>query len=131
MIYVDSCIPMYLVGAEHPLKSKVIQKLHVLVNSKEDLVTSVEAFQEIIHRYLSIKDIQTLNFAYEALEHIVSIVLPISKEDSDLAKTFASFGGKLSSRDCIHLAVMKSHNCKKIWTYDRGFQQVQSIKIVN
>jgi predicted nucleic acid-binding protein len=44
MIYVDSNVPMYLVGAEHPHKQRVVALTPQLLAGREELVTT-ETFQ--------------------------------------------------------------------------------------
>lgn len=45
---------MYLVGAAHPHKADAQKLLETLASDRERLVTDAEAFQEILHRYVSI-----------------------------------------------------------------------------
>ena len=51
MIFVDSNIPMYLVGAAHPNKTAAQILLESLIAKGERLVTDAEVLQEILHRY--------------------------------------------------------------------------------
>ena len=46
---------MYLVGAEHPNKVRVTRLLAQFVRENERLVTNVEVYQEVLHRYVSIR----------------------------------------------------------------------------
>lgn len=127
MIYVDSNVPMYLVGAEHPLKQRVVELVPQLLSARERLVTSAETFQEIIHRYLAIRDRRHLAAAYEGLEAMVSAVADVTKADVDRARALAGEYPTLSSRDCLHVALMRRLECAKIWSYDAGFDAVPSI----
>lgn len=115
---------MYLVGAPHPHKNQVIERVTELLSAREGLVTSAETFQEIIHRYKAIRDPKHLNVAYQALEAMVSRVESVTKADTDMARSFSIEYDKLSSRDCLHVAVMKKIGCHRIWTYDRMFAEV-------
>lgn len=115
---------MYLVGAEHPNKSVVLESLPRLLHAREELVTGAEAFQEIIHRYKALRDGAHLNAAYDALEEMTSAVLDVTKCDTDTARIFSLQYRKLSARDSIHLAVMKRIGCRKIWSFDGGFDVV-------
>lgn len=124
MIYVDSCIPMYLIGSDHPNKTRVLEVLPRLVEAKEEMFTSAEAFQEIIHRYKSLRDSKHLQIAYEALEEMVSMTHDVTKADCDMARTLASRYPDLSSRDCLHVAIMKRIACHRVWTFDAGFDEV-------
>lgn len=54
MIFIDSNIPMYLVGSEHPHKVDSRQMLERCIADNERMVTDAEVFQEILHRYAAI-----------------------------------------------------------------------------
>jgi predicted nucleic acid-binding protein len=126
--YVDSNVPMYLVGAEHPHKSRVIELIPRLLLAHERLVTSAETFQEILHRYTALRDREHLNAAYEALEAMVSFVSEVSKADVDAARTISGDYPQLSSRDCLHVAIMRRLGTTKIWSYDTGLDVVASLQ---
>jgi len=51
VIFVDSNIPMYLVGAEHPHKAGAARLLDRAISRSERLLTDAEVLQEICHRY--------------------------------------------------------------------------------
>ncbi len=119
---------MYLVGVEHPNKKRVMELVPQLVSAREQLVTSAETFQEILHRYSALRHGHRLSAAYEALEAMVSTIADIMKADVDQARAlFGSYPG-LSARDCLHLAVMRRIGCDRIWSYDTGFGSVGSIQ---
>ena len=54
MIFVDSNIPMYLIGAPHRHKDDARRLLERFVAERIPLVTDAEVFQEILHRYVAI-----------------------------------------------------------------------------
>jgi predicted nucleic acid-binding protein len=128
VIYVDSNVPMYLIGAEHPNKRRVIELVATLLSARERLVTSAESFQEILHRYRALNDREHMNAAYEALEAMVADVAGVAKDDVDRARLLFGIYPGLSSRDCLHVAVMERMGCRQIWTYDTGFSAVPSIQ---
>lgn len=128
MIYVDSNIPMYLVGADHPHKQRVLTLVPRLLTARERLVTSAETFQELIHRYRALGDQEHLDAAYEALEAIVSDVAAVLKADVDEARSIAGRYPALSSRDCLHVAVMRRLDCVRIWSHDTGFDVVPGVQ---
>ena len=72
MILVDSNIPMYLIGAEHPHKRDAQLLLERLVAEGERLVTDVEVFQEILHRYRAIGRWQDGRRVFDLARKIVS-----------------------------------------------------------
>jgi predicted nucleic acid-binding protein len=51
LIFVDSNIPMYLIGAAHPHKTEAQLILERLIAGGQRLVTDAEVLQEILHRY--------------------------------------------------------------------------------
>ena len=55
MIFIDSNVPMYLIGAPHPNKTRAVELVNGLVCGGERLVTDVEVYQEILHRYTAIR----------------------------------------------------------------------------
>jgi uncharacterized protein len=128
LIYVDSNVPMYLVGAAHVNKRRVVELVSQLLTAHEKLVTSAETFQEIVHRYLGLRDRRHLDAAYEALEQLVSQTEDVLKVDVDEARAVSGKHPMLSSRDCLHVAVMKRIRCTKIWSYDTGFDAVPTLQ---
>jgi len=55
LIFVDSNIPMYLIGAAHPHKTEAQVILERLIAEGQRLVTDAEVLQEILHRYTAIE----------------------------------------------------------------------------
>ena len=121
---------MYLVGAAHPHKRRVTELVPQLLSTREVLVSSAETFQEILHRYLALRDRHHLDAAYEALEAMLARVVDVTKPDVDAARVLSAQHARLSSRDCLHLAVMRRLGCRIIWSYDAGFDAVPSIERV-
>ena len=69
MIFVDSNIPMYLVGAEHPNKDGARRLLEQCIARGERLVADAEVLQEILHRYVAINRRDAIQPAFDALTH--------------------------------------------------------------
>lgn len=121
MIFVDSNIPMYLVGAPHPHKTDARRWLEELVSSRERLVTDAEVLQEILHRYVSIARPDAIQPAFDALLGVVDEVFPVDRAVVERAKAIVLGRKGLSARDAIHLATMQVHGIKRILSFDRGF----------
>ena len=77
MIFIDSNVPMYLVGAAHPHKVDAQLILEGLVAAKERLVCDAEVLQEILHRYVAIARREAIAPAFKVLLGVVDEVLPI------------------------------------------------------
>jgi predicted nucleic acid-binding protein len=127
MILVDSNIPMYLVGADHPHKSDSRRLLERYVAEKTPLVTDAEVFQEILHRYVGIDRRDAIRPAFDALLAVVETVYSIELSDVEHARDLVLGKRKLSARDAIHVAVMERHAIKRIMSFDAGFDSVSTV----
>ena len=127
MIFVDSNVPMYLVGAEHPLKTDAQRLLERLISDRVRLVTDAEAFQEILHRYVAIDRRDAIQPAFDALAKVTDDVFPVTREIVEHAKQHVLEYHRLSARDCLHLAVMRLHSIEAILTFDAGFDGIPGI----
>jgi predicted nucleic acid-binding protein len=121
MIFVDSNIPMYLVGAAHPHKADAQQLLEASVSARERLVTDAEVLQEILHRYAAINRRDAIQPAFDALLGVVDQVFPVDRTAVERAKTIVLGTAGLSARDALHLAVMEAHQVNRIMSFDEGF----------
>lgn len=127
MTFVDSNIPMYLIGAAHPHKVDAQRLLEELVAKGERLVTDAEVLQEILHRYRAINRLDALQPAFDALLGVTDEVYPVEATDVRLAKDILFGTPRLSSRDALHLAVMRRYGITRILTFDQGFDGVPGI----
>jgi hypothetical protein len=130
VIFIDSNIPMYLIGADHANKAVAREKLESLVRNRERLVTDVEVQQEILHRYVAIDRRDAIQPAFDTLLGIVDDVFLIDAADVSRAKTLVLERRRLSARDAIHVAVMERRGVSRILTFDRGFDEVPGISRV-
>ncbi|HXG62331.1 MAG TPA: type II toxin-antitoxin system VapC family toxin [Planctomycetota bacterium] len=121
MILVDSNVPMYLVGAEHPHKNEARRLLEEAVSRHEVLVTDAEVLQEILHRYSALKRPDAIPVAFEALLGVVEEVFPVERRDVERARDILLGSKRLSSRDALHIAVMERHGVPTILSFDAGF----------
>ncbi len=121
MIFIDSNIPMYLVGTPHPNKDRSIELLERLVRDGEPLLTSVEVYQEIIHRYVRIERLEAIDPAFEVLDAVVDDVLDIGMAAVRAARTLVVSVPGLSARDALHVAVMREAGIRRILSFDRDF----------
>ena len=121
MILVDSNVPMYLIGGDHPHKADAIRWTERLAAGRERLVTDAEVLQEILHRYVAIGRRSAIQPAFAAILGIVDEVMPITASDALRAREIVLGHPGLSARDAIHLAVMEAHDIPTILSFDRGF----------
>lgn len=126
MIFIDSNIPMYLVGAAHPNKEAARRLVERAVTDGERLVTDAEVLQEILHRYVAIDRRDAIEPAFEVLLGLVDAVLPIDLEDAQRARSLVATS-TLRARDAIHVAVMQRHGIAQAMTFDTAFDQVPGV----
>jgi hypothetical protein len=127
MIFVDSNIPMYLVGAPHPHKDEARAMLERAVVREQRLVTSVEVLQEILHRYVAIERRDAISPAFEALLGIVDEVFDVTVPDGLRARDIVLSEARLSARGALHIAVMERNGVESIMSFDGGFDRWQGL----
>lgn len=131
MIFVDSNVPMYLVGADHPHKIDARRLLEQFVADGERLVTDVEVFQEVLHRFVALGRRDAIQPTFDVLREIVDDVFSIHDADVERAKTIVLGRRKLSARDAMHVAVMEREGVRRILTFDTGFDAMPGIERVS
>ena len=128
MIFVDSNIPMYLVGAPHPHKTDAQRLLERAIADGERLVTDAEVLQEILHRYVAIHRRDAIQPAFDALLGVADEVFPVELADVERAKTVLLGQPALSARDAVHVATMERHQVRRVMSFDAGFDGVPGIE---
>lgn len=121
MIFVDSNIPMYLIGRPHPNKEGAQRLLERAAAAGERLVTDSEVLQEILHRYDALQQRHWIQPAFDAVLGVVDEVFAVELADLERAKNLLIPSQGLSARDALHLAIMQRHGITAIMSYDRGF----------
>ena len=127
-VFVDSNIPMYLVGADHPNKAAARSALELTIAAGQSLVTDAEVLQEILHRYVAINRRDAIGPATDALLGVVDEMYPIDAETVLAARRLIDRVDGLSARDAVHLAVMRRHGIDDILTFDARFDAIAGIR---
>ncbi|HET9344184.1 MAG TPA: type II toxin-antitoxin system VapC family toxin [Candidatus Limnocylindrales bacterium] len=128
MIFVDSNIPMYLVGGDYPNKVAARRRLEQAIVDNVPLASDAEVLQELLHRYVAIGRRDAIGPACDALLGVVDVVHPIELEDVTRARRLAETAPGLSARDAVHLAVMQRHGITRILTFDTGFDGIVGVE---
>ena len=121
MIFVDSNIPMYLVGSPHPHKTDAQRLVERLVSDRERLVTDAETLQEILHRYVAIHRPDFIQPAFDTLLGITDQIFAVDRAAAERAKEIVLGRPRLSARDALHLAIMEQHGVDRILSFNSGF----------
>jgi len=128
LIFVDSNVPMYLIGAAHPHKVEVQRLLERCVVERQRLVTDAEVLQEILHRYVAIDRRDAIQPAFDVLLGIIDEIFAVDAATVERAKAIVLERRNLSARDAVHIAVMEQHQVGRILTFDTGFDGVRGIE---
>ena len=121
---------MYLVGAAHPNKSEAQRLLERCIAERARLVTDVEVFQEILHRYVAIKRKDAIQPAFDTLTGVIDETFDVSLRHAQRAKEIVLGQSLLSARDAIHAAVMEAQGIDRILTFDVGFDAIPGLQRV-
>ena len=127
MIFIDSNIPMYLVGSAHPQKADARRLLEEAIAAGDRLVTSAEVLQELLHRYSAIGRREAIQPAFDALRGVADDVFPVTPADVERAKDLLLGHPDLSARDALHVAVMQHHEVSRVMSFDGGFDEIPGI----
>jgi uncharacterized protein len=127
VIFIDSNVPMYLIGAAHPHKIDAQRLLERFVVNRERLVTDAEVLQELLHRYVAIGRRDAIQPAFDTLLGVVDAVLPVRDVDVLRAREIVLGNDRVSARDALHLAIMEQHSIVRIMSFDRGFEGIPGV----
>jgi len=131
LIFIDSNVPMYLVGASHPHKTDSQMLLERLIAAGERLVTDAEVLQEIVHRYAAINKRDAIEPAVEATLNIVDDVFAIEKRDALRAAEIVKNRSALSARGAVHVAIMERYRIQSILSFDADFDRWAGLKRIH
>ncbi len=131
MIFIDSNIPMYLVGAAHPHKIEAQILLERLIAAGERLVTDAEVLQEILHRYTAVTRRDAIVPALQTTLDLADEVFPIEKADVLRAAGITRTYPILSARDAVHIAVMERHGVRSVLSFDADFDHWPGLKRIH
>ena len=124
MIFVDSNVLVYAVGRPHPLQDEARRFLAESLTARAPLVTSSEVLQELLHIYLPVRRMKTLDAAYHLIDTRLDEVWTLESQDVRLARLLADSHPELNARDLVHLAVCQRKGVRQLKTYDRALHAV-------
>jgi predicted nucleic acid-binding protein len=128
LIFIDSNVPMYLVGGAHRHKTDTQMLLERVIAVGERLVTDAEVLQEILHRYTAINKREAIEPTLRVILDVVDEVFAIEKRDVLRAAEITQNPALLSARDAVHVAVMERHGIASILSFDADFDRWPGLK---
>ena len=109
MVFVDSNVPMYVAGRDHPLREPARRFLERARGGEVEICTSTEVLQEILYRYAALKRLDLASAVYDLFVQLCPTVLPVTLADTDRAKGLVVSSPGLSVRDldAFHLHMVE------------------------
>jgi uncharacterized protein len=127
VIFVDTNVIMYAVGREHPLREAAQSFFLEHVASGVVLVSSAEVLQELLHAYVPVGRLETLDAALALAHARLGSIWPVEGEDVELARALIEGQPALGARDLLHLACCQRRGVRRIETYDRALAAAFSV----
>jgi predicted nucleic acid-binding protein len=127
-VFIDSNIPMYVAGRDHPLREPARRLLESVRSGRVEGCTSTEVLQEILYRYSGLKRLDLARDVYDLFVQICPTVLAVTLADTDRAKQLLVDMPGVGARDAIHVAVMLNNDVRQIATFDRGFDRFSDVE---
>lgn len=118
---------MYAIGKDHAAKSACIGALKQVEGGAIQVVTNVEVFQELLHRYYSLGRYEVAAQAFTNLKALCEQVLPVLESDLDRAYTLIHDQPQINVRDAIHTATMLNNGLHAIISTDKHFDAIPGI----
>ena len=129
-VFIDSNIPMYATGTEHPNKEISFNFLKKVAEGKIFGITSVKVMQEILYRYCSLnmllKGMEVFDYFSGIVDEILLVNIHIINNSKDIL--LKQFSKRILPRDSIHAATMAHYDIKYIATFDKHFELFEDIK---
>ncbi len=127
-IFIDANVPIYAAGREHPYREPCIRVLAAVNDNPAAFVTNAEVFQEIMHHYRRTERWEAGQVVVESFAAMMhGRVSPVTIEDVLAAGLLAKEHQGLSTRDLLHLAVMRRLGVTRIVTADADFDRAPGI----
>ena len=127
-VFVDSNIPMYVAGREHPLREPARRFLERMRAGEVEGCSSTEVLQEILYRYVGLRRRDLAAEVYDLFARLCPVIFPVTLADTDRAKDVVKTVSAVSVRDAVHAAVMLNNDVTRIATFDTGFDKVPGVR---
>jgi uncharacterized protein len=130
-VFVDSNIPMYVAGRDHPNREPARRFLEQVRSGELEGCTSTEVLQEILYRYAALRRLDLAGDVYDLFVQLCPVVFAVTLADTDRAR--GMLAGRTTSigvRDAIHAAVMLNNDITSIATFDSAFDRIPGISRV-
>jgi uncharacterized protein len=129
VILIDANIFMYAAGRVSEQRLPCQRYLERIVAGEGPLAcTDAEVLQEILHRYRALQLPEVGFQLFDAVTHLGLPILAVTDRALIEARRLLADHPNLSTRDGIHVGVMREHGIEEVLSYDGGFSQVSWVK---
>ena len=87
-VFIDSNIPMYVAGRDHPFREPSRRFLARIQGGELEGCTSTEVLQEILYRYVGLRRADLAVEVYDLFVGLCSTVFPVTLADTDLGMDY-------------------------------------------
>ena len=124
----DTNVFMYAAGDDHPLRDPCVRIVQMVTAHPDRFMADAEVFQEIIHRYRSVRRWALGREVFHEFAEIMhGRIHPVYAEDVARAAALADDHPDLSSRDLVHAAVALRLGVSHIISTDTDFDRLPVI----
>ena len=128
MIFVDTNVFMYAVGKEHSLQTQATEFFRTSVLNRDQLCTSAEVLQELLHVYLAENRLPTFETAVRLISDLEIEVWPLDDQDVYLAHQMHERFPTIQARDLCHWASCQRRGIGDVKTFDSVFNSILDSK---
>ena len=129
--FVDANIIMYTVGKKHKYKAPCSLLVRKIAEENIVVASDTEVLQEILCRYWLIGEFGKAGETYSDFKSLVSLMLPVTIDDVDLALELLERYRNIQPRDAIYAAVMLRNGLTRIYSTDAHFDKIKGIERID
>lgn len=130
-VFLDTAVLMYAGGADHPLREPSARVVGMVRDGTIDASISSEVVQEILHRFLAIRQPERgVRMARDALD-LFAPVLPLTHSVMDRMPDLVRRYLTLSARDLVHVATCLEEGITVIVSPDKALDAVGELQRID
>jgi predicted nucleic acid-binding protein len=129
-VFIDSHIPMYVAGQDHPCREPARRFLDRVHRGEVEGCCSTEVLREILGRYSTLRRHDYASKVYDIFVRICPVIFSVTLADTDRARELLTQSSRISARDALHAAVMLNQGVEWIASFDDRFDRIPGIRRV-
>ena len=131
-VFIDANIPIYAAGRPHPNKAPCIRIMAMVVEQPLAFFTDVEVLQELVHLYTSSRRWALGRVVIrDFVEVMLNRIEPVYVEDMNLVARLVDDHPGVSTRDLVHVAVMRRVGAARVVSADSDFDRIADVERLN